>query len=188
MEAFPNCSKFRIINNQQSLKHLVSRSFQAPDEHKWVTKLHGFTFDIIYRPDCKNTDVDALSRHIDPKNTSFVLLTIFSPFPTLLNDLYHYHAHHPDGLPLVQKNTTDQSTPPKFILNNGLMFFQQRFFLPDVNDFRQITLQELHSTLMAGHPIIHATIGQASISMSRLMSTFAWALLVPLWSAPTSLA
>ncbi|KAD7117887.1 hypothetical protein E3N88_05155 [Mikania micrantha] len=54
--------KFQIITDQQSLKNLQTQVIQTPDQHKWLGKLLGYDFDILYRPGKLNTAADALSR------------------------------------------------------------------------------------------------------------------------------
>ncbi|KAM0028421.1 putative nucleotidyltransferase, Ribonuclease H [Helianthus debilis subsp. tardiflorus] len=55
-------NKFQIITDQQSLKNLQDQIIQTPDQQKWLGKLLGYDFDILYRPGKLNTAADALSR------------------------------------------------------------------------------------------------------------------------------
>jgi len=52
---------FKIITDQQSLKGLLTNACHTPEQQKWVTKLLGYNFDIIYRPGRHNQAVDFLS-------------------------------------------------------------------------------------------------------------------------------
>lgn len=55
-------NRFTIITDQQSLKSITSQVIQTPDQQKWLGKLIGYDFDIVYRPGRINTVADALSR------------------------------------------------------------------------------------------------------------------------------
>ncbi|KAD4179495.1 hypothetical protein E3N88_28086 [Mikania micrantha] len=55
-------NKFHIITDQQSLRNLKDQVIQTPEQHKWLGKLLGYDFDILYRPGKNNGAADALSR------------------------------------------------------------------------------------------------------------------------------
>ncbi|KAD6119714.1 hypothetical protein E3N88_10985 [Mikania micrantha] len=55
-------NKFHIITDQQSLRNLNDQVIQTPEQHKWLGKLLGYDFDILYRPGKNNGAADALSR------------------------------------------------------------------------------------------------------------------------------
>ncbi|KAH0689411.1 hypothetical protein KY289_016769 [Solanum tuberosum] len=45
--------KFLIITDQQPLKALTNQVIQTPEQQRWLNKLIGFDFEILYRPDAK---------------------------------------------------------------------------------------------------------------------------------------
>ena len=45
-----------------SLRQLISQMIQTPEQQKWLTKLLGFEFTIVYKSDATNKVADALSR------------------------------------------------------------------------------------------------------------------------------
>lgn len=57
--------KFYIITDQQPLKHLLEQRIITPEQQKFVAKLMGFEFEILYRPGKQNLVADALSRRTD---------------------------------------------------------------------------------------------------------------------------
>ncbi|KAL4282483.1 hypothetical protein GQ457_16G010960 [Hibiscus cannabinus] len=54
--------KFTVITDQQSLKNLKDQVIQTPEQQKWLSKLVGYDFDILYRSGKHNIAADALSR------------------------------------------------------------------------------------------------------------------------------
>nr|KYP76580.1 Retrovirus-related Pol polyprotein from transposon 17.6 [Cajanus cajan] len=54
--------KFKIITDQQSLQHLLTQDLHTPEQQKWLSKLLGFDFEVLYRPGKHNLAADALSR------------------------------------------------------------------------------------------------------------------------------
>lgn len=54
--------KFTVITDQKSLKFLLEQRVIEGDHQKWVSKLSGYDFEILYRPGKENGVADALSR------------------------------------------------------------------------------------------------------------------------------
>jgi hypothetical protein len=54
--------KFFILTNHYSLKYFLEQRVATPEQQKWVIKLLGYDYEIIYCPGCENSATDALSR------------------------------------------------------------------------------------------------------------------------------
>lgn len=54
--------KFYIHTDQRSLKHLLEQQLVKPKQHKWVTKLLGYDYEIRYKPSHDNMTAYALLR------------------------------------------------------------------------------------------------------------------------------
>ncbi|GJY38290.1 ty3-gypsy retrotransposon protein [Tanacetum coccineum] len=54
--------RFRIYTDHHSLKHILTQTIQTPQQQKWVTKLLGYDFEVLYKPSRENTVADVLSR------------------------------------------------------------------------------------------------------------------------------
>nr|GEX55018.1 Ty3/gypsy retrotransposon protein [Tanacetum cinerariifolium] len=79
--------KFRVFTDQHSLKHLLTQRVQTPDQHKWITKLLGYDFEIHYKPRKDNRVADGLSCIDTP-----ISLAISTPTTTWLHALRKYFA------------------------------------------------------------------------------------------------
>ena len=81
---------FRIFTDQKSLKALLTQTIQTPAQHKWLTKLLGFDYEIIYTPSRTNVVADALSR----KHHAAELLvnTTSSKIPSLIDHLKSFYS------------------------------------------------------------------------------------------------
>nr|GFB99579.1 reverse transcriptase [Tanacetum cinerariifolium] len=60
--------RFRIFTDQRSLKFILNQNIQTPEQQKWLSKLLGYEYDILYKPGKENTVANALSR-IDSSHT-----------------------------------------------------------------------------------------------------------------------
>ncbi|CAL5348860.1 unnamed protein product [Camellia sinensis] len=68
--------KFLIRTDHQSLKYLLEQRVGIPFQQKWITKLLGYDFEIIYRCGKENMAADALSRREDTTNNPATLYAI----------------------------------------------------------------------------------------------------------------
>jgi hypothetical protein len=52
---------FQIKIDHQILKYFLEQCLSSPEQQKWVTKLFGYDYEIIYKKGKDNVVVDALS-------------------------------------------------------------------------------------------------------------------------------
>jgi hypothetical protein len=53
--------RFQIKTDHQSLKYFLEQRISSPEQQKWVTKLFGYHYEIIYKKSKYNVVADALS-------------------------------------------------------------------------------------------------------------------------------
>jgi hypothetical protein len=53
--------RFQIKTDHQSLKYFLEQRISSPKKQKWVNKLFGYDYEIIYKKGKNNVVVDALS-------------------------------------------------------------------------------------------------------------------------------
>lgn len=93
-------------------------------QHKWVAKLLGYEYDILYRPGWENSVVDALSRRPD----SPILNPLFAPQFTLWDDMKKATQNDPYMQEVSHRSTTYPTSPHS--MQNGLCFYKQRVVVP----------------------------------------------------------
>ncbi|TYK23464.1 putative retroelement pol polyprotein [Cucumis melo var. makuwa] len=54
--------KFRVKTDQKALKFLLDQRIIQPQYQKWIAKLLGYSFEVVYKPGVENRAADALSR------------------------------------------------------------------------------------------------------------------------------
>lgn len=67
--------RFTIQTDQRNIKFFLEQKVATPEQQKWMAKLMGYDYEIVYRPGRENTAADALSRRSD----SPTLFHVFVP-------------------------------------------------------------------------------------------------------------
>ena len=64
---------FQIKIDNQSLKYFLEQCISSPEKQKWVTKLFGYDYNIIYKKGKENVVADALSHKYEDEGSLFSL-------------------------------------------------------------------------------------------------------------------
>jgi hypothetical protein len=156
---------FHIYTDQKSLKNVLTQKIQTPEQQKWATKLQGFSFEIFNKPGKSNQVADALSRKYMDEAT--LLIATSSTVPAVLKRLQHYYETEDAGQKLITKTQSDNQCKGLFNFKNGLLYFKNRLYIPDIPELREAFLREYHSTPTSGHSGTKAT-------LARIASSFYW--------------
>jgi hypothetical protein len=65
--------RFQIKTYHQRLKYFLEQCISSPEQQKWVTKIFGYDYDIIYKKGKNNVVVDALSQKYEDERFLFSL-------------------------------------------------------------------------------------------------------------------
>lgn len=155
---------FFIYTDHRSLKELITQTIQTPAQHRWLTKLLGFDYEIVYTPGKTNLVADALSR-VDVPSLTYIQV-VSEAQPLMLEQLRIFYASDPVGQQLTRKFTSLKPDSP-FKLHQGLWFYKGRLFIPSETQFRTQLLQEFHTSPVGGHSGVKGT-------LARLTAAFSW--------------
>jgi hypothetical protein len=64
--------RFQIKTYHQSLKYFLEQCISSPEQQKWVTKLFGYDYEIIYKKGKNNVVMDELSKNMKMKDPFFL--------------------------------------------------------------------------------------------------------------------
>jgi hypothetical protein len=65
--------RFQIKTDHQSLKYFLEQRISSQEQQKWVTKLFGYDYEIIYKKGKENVVADALSQKYEDEGSLFSL-------------------------------------------------------------------------------------------------------------------
>ncbi|CAL1394368.1 unnamed protein product [Linum trigynum] len=153
--------KFHIYTDQRSLKYLLDQRVATPDQHKWVSKLLGFDYELHYRTGASNRAADALSRMGEGEQ----LHAMTSPIATVWDEVRA--AIHSNPYLQAVKAKALSETPGHYAFRAGLVYYRDRVVLPPLSSLVTTILQEFHDSPMGGH-------SGAQRTLARVARHFYW--------------
>ncbi|KAL9448142.1 hypothetical protein AB3S75_015587 [Citrus x aurantiifolia] len=137
--------KFFIQIDQRGLKYLMEQRIRTTEQQKWVAKLSGYDYEIVYRPRRENSTADSLSK----VPGSPILSVLFVPQVGLWEDIKSVAKAHPYMDFLYQLTLTNPGKP--YSWRNGLIFYKTGVVvLPNKRLIQQL-LKEFHDTRIGDH-------------------------------------
>ncbi|KAK4383186.1 Retrovirus-related Pol polyprotein from transposon.6 [Sesamum angolense] len=156
---------FRIFMDHKSLKELVTQTIQTPQQHKWLTKLLGYSIEIHFKPGRENVVVDALSRLIVPSSASLAAFNF--PQAAIFYQLHRFYTNTDVGRAFIQKFRTHPKMQQFFSERGGLLYHRNRLFIPPSSGLTAALLTEFHASPVGCHSGTKAT-------LARLSGSFYW--------------
>jgi hypothetical protein len=138
---------FQIRTDHRSLKHILEQRISSIEQHKWVTKLLGYDFEIIYKKGTENLVADALSRI--PEHSEVFAISI--PACATFDHIKKEQQEDPELKKVIQKLEHDPSTVPHFSWHTDHLRYKGRIVLASHSSHKSIVLQECHDSPSAGH-------------------------------------
>lgn len=140
--------KFLVKSDQQSLRFLMQQREIGPEYQRWVNKLLGYDFDIIYKPRASNKVVDALSREFAGQ---VECSTMVSSGGVPWDEIRKQIQHDPFISQLRETLEKGKEVPKGYTLENGVVKYKGRLVIPNTSILVQSLLHEYHDTPMGGH-------------------------------------
>jgi hypothetical protein len=92
--------RFKIKTNLQILKYFLEQRMSSPKKQKWVTKLFGYDYEIIYKKGKENLVADVISCKYEDEGSLFSLLFIV---PDWLQAIRREWLQDPKSSQLIQQ-------------------------------------------------------------------------------------
>jgi hypothetical protein len=156
--------EFIIHTDHCSLAHLEDQRLHTTWQQKVFTKLLGLQFKIKYKKGVENHVADALSHHPQP---SASLMAISQLQPAWLADISALYIKHATTKELLLKLSMSPADADGYTLQDGLIRYKGRLWLPPDEAFTSKLISAFHSSPVGGHSGVPVTV-------SRLKSLFCW--------------
>ncbi|KAM0977284.1 hypothetical protein ACFX2C_020075 [Malus domestica] len=142
---------FIIKTDHHNLKFFLQNRTHTPFQHKWISKLLGFDYEIQYKQGCDNIVADALSH----MNCDVELSAISYPYLGWLDDIRRHGEHDPWIIAKVRDLSLSpdgaSTSTTKYHFDNGFLKYNGRIVLSPSSCWREKIFYEHHCTLVAGH-------------------------------------
>ena len=139
--------RFIVRTDQQSLPFFLEQRIHTPAQQRWVSKLLGYDYEMVYKKGAENRVADALSRH--PESDELAALT--TPVFPFISDLRTATCRDPDLVQIQRELAADPSSHPEMEDRDGLILDHGLIRVPTDSAMRQVLIQHFHDTPFAGH-------------------------------------
>ncbi|KAF8413570.1 hypothetical protein HHK36_001561 [Tetracentron sinense] len=157
---------FKIKTDHLSLK--LQQRITTPLQHKWLTKLMGYDFDLNYRSGKENIVADALSRqHENTTQMISMLMVISMPISDWMIAIQKEWENDADLQRLIEDLKREPMTHPGYSWTHDQLRFKGRLVVGPNTDLRTRLLQSAHDSPLGGHSGVYKTV-------SRIKRTFHW--------------
>lgn len=144
--------QFIVRTDQQSLKYLWDQKITTIAQQRWLYKLRGFDFVIVYKKGKENVVADALSRRdVVEANAKKGELSAFSqPVPNWIEAVKQEVELSSNLQALVQRIISGEAMGPWRIID-GVISFKDRIYLETNSSLIEDIIGQFHNTTHEGY-------------------------------------
>jgi hypothetical protein len=139
---------FQIKTDHQSLNYFLEQHISSPKQQKWVTKLFGYDYEIIYKKGKDNVVADALSRKYEDEGSLF---SLSFNVPDWLQAVHQKWLQDPKSLQLIQQLQSNAPASPGYSWLHDELQYKGCLYLSKQSKLKSTILSELHATPTKGH-------------------------------------
>ena len=117
----------KVKMDHDSLKYFLEQRLSSEEQQKWVTKMLGYEFEIIYKKGKQIVVVDALSRN--DEDVEALLCTISIIQPDLINEAREEWKNDKEVWALIPNLKQDSSMSDTFRWKNYSLWYKDHLYL-----------------------------------------------------------
>ena len=140
---------FKVKTNHDSLKYFSEQRLSSEEKQKWVTKMLGYDFEIIYKKGKQNVVDDALSKK--DEDVEAFLYSILILQHEWIAEARDEWKNDEEVWTLIHKLQQDPSASATFSWKNDSLWYKDRLYLCKNSQLKQKVLFELHTSPLGGH-------------------------------------
>ena len=139
---------FKVYTDHKSLGHILQQRLTTTNQHCWLSKLMGYQFEVIYKPEIENKVANALSRIDQNQELNSI---ISNPYWLEFSIIKEEIKQDPSLTQLKNTLLINPAAKPGLTLRDDLLFYKGRLVLSPTSTLIPKLLQEHHSTPIGGH-------------------------------------
>jgi hypothetical protein len=140
---------FKVKTDHDSLKYFLEQRLSLEEQQKWVTKILGYDFEIVYKKGKQNVVVDALSRKDEDVEAFLCAISIIQP--DWIIEARDEWKNDEKVWTLIQRLQQDSSASDTFTWKNDSLWYKECLYLCKNSQLKQKVLLELHTSPVGGH-------------------------------------
>ena len=114
---------FQICTNHHSLKYFLEQRLSSPQQNKWLAKMLGYDYEIIYNKGKDNSVADALFRQFEEEST---MLAISLPIPYWIEEVRREWFSHPGLSQLISQLQANPNSIKGYSWQNDILRYKDR--------------------------------------------------------------
>ncbi|KAL0545305.1 hypothetical protein IC582_015183 [Cucumis melo] len=141
-------AKFVVKTDQKSLKFLLEQRVIQPQYQKWLSKLLGYSFEVVYKPGLENKAADALSRRPPDIHLNSISVPYWMDLETIKEEVEKDEKLKKIVASLRKE---DENQTSKFTLKNSLLHYKNRLVISKASSLIPAILNTFHDSVVGGH-------------------------------------
>ena len=146
---------FKIQTDHNSLRFLLDQKTTTLAQQKWVLKMMGYDYQVIYKKGSNNVVADSLSRR--PQGELHAITTWHTD---LLDGIKMTWTTDPQLAQLISHLQQGTHTSSKFTWQDGQLRRRGRLVVGADSELRTDLLDYFHNSATGGHSGMHATLAR----------------------------
>ncbi|KAA0038302.1 peroxidase 64 [Cucumis melo var. makuwa] len=119
----------------------------APQYKKWIAKLLGYSFEVVYKPGAENRAADALSRKPDEAQLFGLSVPVTIDLDVIKKEVFQ----DPKYEKIVEQiKQNEESTESNYSLQNGLLMYKNRLVILKQSSLIPVILDTFHNSVVGG--------------------------------------
>jgi transposase InsO family protein len=140
---------FKVKTDHDSLKYFLEQRLSSEEQQKWVTKILGYDFEIVYKKGKQNVVADALSRKDEDVEAFLCAISIIQP--DWIIEARDEWKNDGKVWTLIERLQQDFGASDTFTWKNDSLWYKDRLYLCKNSQLKQKVLLELHTSPVGGH-------------------------------------
>jgi hypothetical protein len=140
---------FKVKTDHDSLKYFLEQRLSSEEQQKWVTKILGYDFEIVYKKGKQNVVADALSQKDEDVEAFLCAISIIQPDSII--EARDEWKNDEKMWTLIERLQQDSGASDTFTWKNDSLWYKDRLYLCKNSQLKQKVLLELHTSPVGGH-------------------------------------